>query len=268
MDYESTLAEDKARTLAATSRTVFAATAATATSATAAPAAVRVLERSVDPKIKALELGLESVKAGLAQTNDDVTTLKKNVNEGFEKVMGRLDAIDARLNRLPQLNTYRPQQAAYQAQPFNRGRGRGNRGYPVTPGLTGGPGFVNNTNSQSWKPLNPRPMGEDTTTATAAFMSHDDEDAKEVPGAMASMQSQQPTQPPWGNRPQPQRQSRNVAMRNLPQRQQPLHPMTDMGQNSYPYEDMWAPHMEQGEEMVQYEAPYSGTYSFYEPGFQ
>ena len=97
VDYESTETEVKVRDGASSARSL---------SAYAAPASAmvpnqpvfapiesasanRVMERSVDPKTKAVELGLEQVKAGLAQTNDDVAEIKKSVTK-METMMAAL----------------------------------------------------------------------------------------------------------------------------------------------------------------------------------
>ena len=49
-----------------------------------------------------------------------------------------------------------PIQAAFERNPAQRAGSRSQRVYPIAPGLTGGPGYVDNTGSHSWTPANPR----------------------------------------------------------------------------------------------------------------
>ena len=281
VDYESTETETRAKEIAATSRSVLGATGTSASSATSAsagassykhtgaeasPASLRILERSVDPKVKALELGLEQVKAGLAKTNDDMATMQKTVTSGFEELKSMMTA---QHNRPAQYNNYsRPGQAANQQQYQHRGRGRGFRGQPVSPGLTGGPGYVNNTNGRSWAPANPRRNQLDLPATTASAMATGDQAEAAMP-----MPSAPPTPQHGPTVAGMQGTSHFMPQHHTPQYPhmqhgpEPIHPMADAGQNAYPFENMWAPHLEIEDEWS-HEPPYTGAYSFYPPGFQ
>ena len=174
----------------------------------------------------------------------------------------------------PSERDYHRPAPTYQPQGQMRGRGRGYRGQPVAPGLTGGPGYVNNTGSRNWAPRNPRPMTDTVAAPGATAMAAmpmtaapGASPAPPMPQAMASMHGQ--AQMTFQPGPQQQLPPQQLPPQQTPQQNWGTpHPMTESGQNAYPYpcDDMWAPHLEY-EDAANYEAPYSGAYSFYQQGF-
>ena len=165
IDYESTEVEEKVKEVAAVAGShaslVAAAVANPVNPTTTTSTPMRILERSVDPKVKANELGIEQVKAAQAEAQDRVDIFKREVDDKFSGLETRFDRLEmilgARQQQQPQLPPQpRPHLQTYQ-QPFRHymqpyrgpmgaGFGRGYRGgRPVAPGLTGGVGFVNNS---------------------------------------------------------------------------------------------------------------------------
>ena len=287
VDYESTETEVKVREVAASSRSLSAYGAAASAVVSNNPvyaaadtsAANRVMERSVDPKTKAVELGLEQVKAGLAQTNDDVAEMKQSITK-MESMMAALTfKVMGGGSTGPRPPTYnqsqpRPPMTYNQPQMFIRGRGRGIRGRPITPGLTGGPGYVDNTQGQNWTPTNLRPTPnvseasapmtsnsaqQHTATSMASVMSVPQ---VRMPAPMPTMQHSIPPQamtyPPVG-----------PSHYESPQQHfEPMHPVADEQQNTFPHDNFWAEHLQYEPSPMGYGAMQGGVYSYYPQGFQ
>ena len=283
VDYESTETEVKVRDVAASSRSLSAYAASSplvipkdpSYAVSDSTSANRVIERIVDPKTKAVELGLEQVKASLAQTNDDVAGIKQSMAK-MENMMTTLtQRISGNSGPRPQM-AYNPSQPRppipyNPTQPFFRGRGRGIRGRPITPGLTGGPGYVDNTQGQNWTPANPRPTPNvanptppqtssnapqnGTATSMASMMTGTH---SQVQGPAQMIPTQAMTYPPANSQPYMGGQ----------QHFEPMHPVADTQQNTFPHDNFWAEHLQYEASPMGYGTMQGGVYSYYPQDFQ
>ena len=194
VDYESTEVESKAKELASTARAPvlsaigkpsvvphnanFSTTPTVGTLASSSSSApMRILERSVDPKIKANEIAIEQIKAAQAKTNDTMEIMRKEFDEKISGIDSKMDKIEFLLTAtqtiqhqgapaLPAPAAYpRPSyqsRAAYQPRPNQRPY---RQPYQSTPGLTGGPGYrVDPRMRTNWQ----RPVSADVNSASAS----------------------------------------------------------------------------------------------------
>ena len=270
VDYESTEVEEKVKEVAATGQASgFSAVTpvnyaprfpSAGASATPVSTTMRILERSVDPKVKANEIGIEQLKAANAKISDDMQMLRKDNEEKWAKMN---EHIDAKFDRVESLITgrnvlqpslirpsYQPQRPFSQPQrPFYQPRFY--RAYhpqrAITPGLTGGPGYRNNPN------VNPDYQRRPPYTELDQPVPPRSEEVR------GHVENAPQTQPQIG--------AVGAGVPPLPPPPEPLHPAADPQQQAFPDPDIWAEHLEYEPTPMGYEAQGQGTYSYYPQGF-
>ena len=265
VDYESTEVEEKVKEVAAAVRpsSVFAVAAAPLSGPSVNPAPIRVLERSVDPKVKAIELGLEQVRAEQAQARDNLDIFQRKVEEKFSGLGTRFDRLETLITNQQQSRP-RLMLTPFPRPPQGQGMGRG--GYrgprPVAPSLTGGAGFVNNRIPGNFQP---RPPGPDPRGGLSAL----------APMSNTQAPTADTNANPANPMPNPQTTASTPTQQGQPQlaaggaTATPAafpHPMTDRNQSAYSYNDQWGEYLDYEAHPEGYTQQYQGTYSYYYPG--
>ena len=313
VDYESTEMEGKVKELAGAARapvlsagglppagshksnfsvTPTVGTLASSSSSSSAP--MRILERSVDPKVKANEIAIEQIKATQAKTDDSIDILRKEFDEKFDQFDKKMDKLEFLLTASQTIqqqgHTAAPsappsyQRPAYQpranSRPFRQ---------QYQQGLTGGPGYsVDQRIRPNWPA---RPVSTEIAQAPAANVATQPQ-AGDL-GACAPMPRPQPMpqpmppsvshsmpqpnpvpMPPPVSHSIPSQATAQPVLQPMPQSvsqpmfqaaaQPQLHPMGDAYQQAYPYQDeFWAEHLEYEATPVGYQTQPTGTYSYY-----
>ena len=150
---------------------------------------------------------------------------------------------------------------------------------PIAPGLTGGPGYVDNTQGQNWTPANPRPTPNTVTSTvppTSAATSQSNAatsmaSVMNVPQnsmqhSMPMMQQHAMTFPPAQSMTYPP--AAPIPYTNNEQHYESMHPVADNQQNTFPHDDFWAEHLQYEPSSMGYGNAQGGVYSYYPQGFQ
>ena len=311
VDYEATEVEEKAKELASSARAHVTAAVAKApnfssansvgslaSSSLSSSAPMKILERSVDPKIKANEIAIEQIKAAQAKTDDSIDIMRKEMNEKMADVGKKMDQLEFLItaNGSIQQGTATPQLVAQPQplpapaprpyQPRMNSRPYRQQSYQHVPSLTGGPGYrVDPRVRPNWRE---RPVGtEITPSATTASPSVDAaapaQPQMAILGACAPMPQPITPQPIPQVMAQPmaQPQHRSAAPQPAPQTmpqsmpatqfapQSMPHPMGNAHQQAYPYqEDFWADHLDYEPTPMGYQPEPTGTHFYYPQYFQ
>ena len=312
VDYEATEVEEKAKELASSARAHVTAAVAKApnfsansvgslaSSSLSSSAPMKILERSVDPKIKANEIAIEQIKAAQAKTDDSIDIMRKEINEKMSDVGKKMDQLEFLItaNGSIQQGTATPQfaqplpmpqpmpaPAPRPYQPRMNSRPYRQQSYQHVPSLTGGPGYrVDPRMRPNW---HERPVGTEITpsAANASPLVNDAMPAQSqmaTLGACASMPQPIPQSMPQPvAQPVAQPQPMSVAPQPTPQLMpQPMpatqfappsmpHPMRDLQQQAYPYqEEFWAEHLDYEPTPMGYQPEPTGTHFYYPQYFQ
>ena len=216
-------------------------------SSSSSSAPMRVLERSVDPKVKANEIAIESLKASVAEVKDSQEILRKEMNERMDKLEFLMTATQTIRNQSHTAPAPRPQfQPRMAPRQFRQP-------YGVVPGVTGGPGYRVNPRYNPNYQLRP-PSTELQTASTSA-----NDTAQPVAAAAVA---KAPSGPSISAMAAPVPETNAPAPQPI-QYGPPMHPVYDAHQQAFPYpNDFWADHLEYDAAPVGYQEG-AGTYSYY-----
>ena len=203
---------------------------------------MRILERSVDPKVKANEIAIEALKAAQAKMSDSMEIMQKEMNEKMDKIEFLVTANHTIQNPPPPTPRF-PYQPRAPFRPYRQP-------YPNVPGVTGGPGYRMNPR------FNPNYRARPASTEVRTVATNESDTATSVssnetprPSAAAICAPVMDTQAPAPH-----------TSHFVP----PMHPMLDARQQAFPYpSEFWSDHLEYEQTPMGYQQEGQGTYSYY-----
>ena len=299
VDYEATEVEGRAKELASSAKAHVTAAVAKAPSYPSASATVgtlassssstpmKILERSVDPKVKANEIAIEQIKAAQSKTDDSIDIMRKEIDEKMSDVGKKMDQLEFLITASQNIQQASAPQPAPVPAPAPRpypprmNQRPYRQPYPQVPGLTGGPGYrVDPRMRPNWRD---RPANTEIPSSVANSNGNVGNPAMHVQPQMATLGACAPVPQPMPQpmpqpapqpmpMPQPIPHSQPFAQPHSQSASQPMpqpHPMRDVQQQAYPYqEEFWADHLEYDVTPVGYQPEPTGTHYYYPSYFQ